>query len=420
MKSYDTHHQLFLNGNNRNVSSIKFGLFILFLYLTTSYFYLLPTGLPQFSDAIMALGMLIVFVALFMADGLRLTKTHFLSIAFAAWTFTINIVHYVFHSDVIFFLSSLYYVYNVGIFIFITILFRYAPQRAWYITYVAIAASVVIEIVYAYFFPNLENGRVQGSFHNPNQLAYWALFSACIMILLRSYSKFRWYDLAIFFGFAFIQSLAISKAGLIAFGILALSLPFMRTMPNSFRVFFFMISLVIGIFSINHMSDLVRIATQVENVSNVLNRLDNIGREADDSLQWRGYYRIAEYPEYVFIGAGEGGYERFQDTPQPVEIHSSIINIIFSYGIMGTIIFGLFLFSLIKNSPKYFIVVLFVMMLNGLTHQNMRFSHFWIVLGVAYGMRYCIPRKNEYIPNELILNQDQKSSNSMLPIKNMS
>ncbi len=381
---------------------IKFGLFILFAYLTTSYFYLFRTGLPQISDFIMAFGMLSVFGYYFIIGRLGFTQVHLLALTFALWTFFINIIHYMVYPDIQFFLSSLYYLYNVGIFIMISLLFRDAPNATLRTIYVATAIALIIEIVICHFYPNYENGRVQGTFHNPNQLGFWALFSACIMILLRSYSKFRWYDLAIFFGFALLQSLAISKAGLIAFGILALSLPFMRAMPNGYKVMFFMVGLVIGIFSIGHRADLGRVATQVEHINNVVNRLDNIGREADDTLQWRGYYRIFEYPAYVIVGAGEGAYERFEDTPQPVEIHSAIINIIFSYGLMGIAIFGTLLYMIVKYAPKHFIVILFVMVLNGLTHQNMRFSHFWIVFGVAYGIRYCSPKYKERNSSEMI------------------
>ncbi|MAE51797.1 MAG: hypothetical protein CMH27_08300 [Micavibrio sp.] len=381
---------------------VKFGLFILFAYLTTSYFYIFRTGLPQISDFIMAFGMLFVFGYFFIIGRLGFTQVHVWALAFAAWTFVINIIHYVVYPDIQFFLSSLYYLYNVGIFIMISLLFREAPNATLKTIFVATAIALVVEIVICHFYPNYENGRVQGTFHNPNQLGFWALFSACIMILLRSYSKFRWYDLAIFFGFAFLQSLAISKAGLIAFGILAISLPFMRAMPNSYRIMFFMTALVIGIFSINHMADLSRLATQVENINNVVSRLDNIGREADDTLQWRGYYRILEYPAHAIVGAGEGAYERFEDTPQPVEIHSSIINVIFSYGLMGMAIFGTLMYMIVKFAPKHFMVILFVMMLNGLTHQNMRFSHFWIVFGVAYGMRYCSSQYKERKSSEMM------------------
>lgn len=385
-----------MNQTQTKAGFIKFGLFTMFVYLVTSYFYLMPTGVPQISDFVLAFGIMIVFVGLFGANKFVLNQTHLLAIAFAAWAFAVNIIYYIFLGDTLLFLSSLYYIYNVAIFIFITLLFRYDPQTTLRTIYYAIVISAVVEIIYIQFFPNFENGRVQGSFHNPNQLAYWALFSSCILILLRSYSQLKWYDLIVFFGFALIQSLAVSKAGLIAFGILALALPFMRALSNTYRIAFFMIALTIGIFAIGHMSDLNRIATQIENVNNIIDRLDNIGKEADDTLQWRGYYRPIQHWHYIFIGAGEGAYERFDDTPQPVEIHSAILNVIFSYGILGTIIFFTFLYYLIKQSPSPFIIVLLVIILNGLTHQNMRFSHFWIVFGVAYGMRYTISQKQNY------------------------
>ena len=47
----------------------------------------------------------------------------------------------------------------------------------------------------------------------------------------------------------------------------------------------------------------------------------------------RAAEKILNYPEYFIYGAGEGNYERYY--PEPVnEIHSSFVNLFFSYGII--------------------------------------------------------------------------------------
>ncbi len=366
----------------------KAGLFVLFVYITTSYFYFFKTGIPQVSGYIMAVGIVFVLGAWLTTGRFRVTQGHFWGVMFALWTFLINIIHYVSYPEIQFFLSSLYYLYNVSIFIFISMLFRYAPNSAMKTMYAAVTISLVAQIFICIFYPNLENGRVQGSFHNPNQLAYWALFSASIMLLLRSGSRLKWYDLLIFAGFGLIQVFALSKAGLIAYGCLALGLPFLRIMPAAYRSASLLGVLFLAIVSIFHFAEVMDTARKVDNISNVISRIENIGGEADDSLMWRGYYRLVQYPEYMIIGAGEGGYDRFFDTPQPVEIHSTLANLLFSYGLMGVFLFFTFLYSIAIKAPRHFMLVIFAILLNGLSHQNMRFSHFWVVLGTAYGMAY--------------------------------
>ena len=52
-----------------------------------------------------------------------------------------------------------------------------------------------------------------------------------------------------------------------------------------------------------------------------------------DILRERAAEKILNYPEYFIYGAGEGNYERYY--PEPVnEIHSSFVNLFFSYGII--------------------------------------------------------------------------------------
>ena len=83
-------------------------------------------------------------------------------------------------------------------------------------------------------------------------------------------------------------------------------------------------------------------------INSVYSRIQGIGDDSDDSLEGRGYYRINEYPQYWLFGAGEGEYSRFRH--QRMEFHSTLGNIQVSYGIVGSLLFIIFMLAALKNN----------------------------------------------------------------------
>ena len=55
-------------------------------------------------------------------------------------------------------------------------------------------------------------------------------------------------------------------------------------------------------------------------------------------LSDRGMDRVALYPRYLLLGAGEGNFNRFLKAAQQNEIHCSFLNIWFSYGVIPTVL----------------------------------------------------------------------------------
>lgn len=124
------------------------------------------------------------------------------------------------------------------------------------------------------------------------------------------------------------------------------------------------------------------ISNMAENTA-LFNRTEKIGTESDDSLAGRGYDRIIEYPNYLLFGAGEGDFKRFALSHHKGELHSTVANILFSYGLIGFIIFV----SFFLNSKFYIKRVLFYMspiLLYGLSHNGIRSPLFWIALAISF------------------------------------
>src|SRR5262249_9548312 len=104
------------------------------------------------------------------------------------------------------------------------------------------------------------------------------------------------------------------------------------------------------------------------------------------SLEARGYMRMVENPQYLLLGAGEGGFDRFKGD-KPRELHSGLATLLFSYGPMGSLIFAALLYAVFSKQEKYFLVLLVLILLFGLVQQNIRFSMFWVFLAAVQGIK---------------------------------
>jgi hypothetical protein len=207
------------------------------------------------------------------------------------------------------------------------------------------------------------------------------------VIVLRTGKKLRLFDIFLLVCVGYIQTLSLSKAGIISTLLLFLSLPLSNTLPRHYTLLLLGAAIMVSAFALFSFSIVEQLESN-ERISRTISRLENIGQESDDSAAGRGYDRVLQNPGYLIIGAGEGGYDRFEGSRKGYELHSGLGTLLFSYGVMG---FGLFLLLLhavaARNNP-YILVLFGLVILFGVVHQNIRFTHFWVFLGVCEGMRH--------------------------------
>ena len=114
-------------------------------------------------------------------------------------------------------------------------------------------------------------------------------------------------------------------------------------------------------------------------------RISKLSRNPDDPLSlWkRGYGRLVEHPQYLAVGAGEGAFERLTNLKDK-EFHSSLGNILLSYGFVGLgLLFALF-YVVFRRSPAINLAYFGLIMLYGITHMGMRDTMLWIFLGLVF------------------------------------
>lgn len=352
------------------------------LYVLLSPVYIFSKGLPQPADYLLFFcGFPALFVTMIRHRG-GLSKVFLFGLLFAVLTMAINLIHFSFLQNDRLLKHSVYYIFNFSAFYYTLVMFRQSPEVINKLTYIAVAAAVVFQFIYAPLFGGIDVFRNTGSFNNPNQLAYWCILSTCILIILKRDQQFTLIDLTLFAMLFYLQSLSLSKAGLIVSAILVPTIIFLPNMPNLGKTLALIGVIGFIITQAIDPGDISRQLNQVDQLSAVADRINNIGSEADDSSSGRGYDRILKYPHYILYGAGEGAFYRFGIGAQ--EIHSGLGTLLFSYGITGFIFFLMFIYAVFYNVPKQYYLLLLVVFLFGIPHQNVRFTYFWIFLGIAH------------------------------------
>ena len=244
---------------------------------------------------------------------------------------------------------------------------------------IALRIAIVAQLIAVLIDPNF---RPLGTFQNPNQLAYWGVVLLSMYLVIRRNESF-WSDLPFLLIVTYCVIASLSRAGaaaaiimLMAWFWMILKTPFRRTVGV-----FVGILLAVGAVQTNYVTKFLRQSATAEDFQN-----RTAGRESNLAEE-RNYDRITEFYEYTIFGAGEGFYARFEPaTVTAIEIHSSFGTMLFSYGIVGLLLFCTFLYQVIRSLPLSLGMYLLPSLVYGVTHQGLRFSFFWVLVGVMIAL----------------------------------
>jgi hypothetical protein len=369
------------------VGSGNLGLYlatIWLVYVLISPIYVFPKGLPQPADFILLIGITTGLIASFIAFRGRVPAVYLVGMLFASMTFFINVVNYMFFPDTRLLLSSTYYPYNFLVFCFVVFLFSRDYTTVKKITYIGVIIAVVMQCLWATLLPDPGLRRMTGGFQNPNQLAYWSVLSAAMIFFLKRDEKFNKLDFVMFIVIAYIQSLALSKAGIISYTVMLLFIAFAQQTPKVMKIVMLIGACFLAIFLTFQAEKVLSLYMDLDAAERIVERMATIGKENDDSLEGRGYNRIWNNPHYLIFGAGEGAFERFRTWASSNELHSGLATIFFSYGVPGSICFASFILLILYRQPWQCWAVMFAVILFSASSQTIRFTHTWVVLGLVY------------------------------------
>lgn len=359
------------------------------VHLILTPFYVFESGNPQPADILMAVLVVCVLSGLFM----RLPRINDLYICigfFLLIVVNINLFWWTLYLDPFFLKSSLFYIYNAAIMVAVVAMYAAGdPDAVSRFTARGILLAAIVELIAAIALPDLRGSREVGTFNNPNQLGYWSLLTAACWLVVRDGRRLDWSDVALLAALGYLTTLSLSKAAMGGFGLLVLfaaGAQGLRGRLATGAIAVMLLTLPILIMEPKLLRDRTTDFFSDGTAALVVERLDSIGKQQDDSVAGRGYDRLWTYPGYLFFGAGEGAYERFEATGKDMELHSTWGTVLFCYGIAGLLALFSILWTAFRYAPWRHLLYFVPVALYGLTHQGLRFSLFWIFCGLVLGV----------------------------------
>lgn len=269
-------------------------------------------------------------------------------------------------------LAPAYYAFNA--LVFLAFLRTAAAFRARFVRLIVCGYIASLLIQLALLSTGYSAGvRATASFNNPNQLGYFALLVAAMIALVAGGGAARllpkWLAVVGLLAALWLAAVSLSKAAVVGVAVLCAML--VRARP----------ALAVGVtlagLSLSYVVDLEPVVTAVHQ------RIQLIGRDSDDSLEARGYNLLLEYPRYLILGAGEGAYYRFG---REAEIHSTVAVVLFCFGLPGTLILAALFYRAYKLGRWKLFQWVTPMLCYGLTHHGLRFTEFWLVVGLLIAL----------------------------------
>jgi hypothetical protein len=358
-------------------------LFAWFLFFLLNPFYLFESGLPQPSDWLMVVIFAYIFFTGLKPQGtmeVELVNRHrwfviYVTIVNSLWFFFIDQSQ---EKRFPTFLHSFFYIFNFLTLRSSLILSRAYKNKFLIYTSYAIGLGMMIQVGLSFLMGSTES-RNPLFFNNPNQLGYYALLSGSLLVYaVRTVKINMLFQLISYFSFFYLTLLSSSK-GALAGSVVLIALAVLNQGLLNFKQLI-ILSFAVGLGSYFIFQD--ELGSRLFDYS--YQRFEMIGESRDDSYEGRGYDRIVNNPEYMVLGAGEGGYYRFDTLLEAGEIHSSFGTIIFCYGVIGLFLFFRFLAYIFKGSSFFELLYFIPIFAYSITHQGLRDSLFWVFLGVVF------------------------------------
>jgi hypothetical protein len=344
-------------------------------------FYVFASGLPQPGDFLM---LLLLPLALYRWNG-RLTgvfaRPFRVLLLFTLWVVIVQyswatiLGNWGFHGKDTFLLFPVYYAFNALVMLVSLILYQRYGDAFLRLTAWSLLISVGVQVVGS-FFTHYNKFRDAVFFNNPNQLGYYSVLASCMIALLSRKLKLPLLITTLgLLGCLYLSLLSASRA---AAGGAAVVL--VVTLVANPKIVLAAVPLIAGLLLTGP------VARALESTEHRV-RVDQFPEYS--FLEERGWGRIYDNPEYVLLGAGEGGTSRFRDSIIGThEIHSSAGMLIFSYGLVGTALFLWFVFRVLQGARLGAAMMLAPIVAFTVAHHGLRDSMLWMVLGIFLTLKY--------------------------------
>ena len=363
-------------------------------YLLTSPYYLFPSGGLQISTAFLVLAITTAAISVLShKDRFKvireLTEQNRYLLIFVVLASLINIIYYCLFGDLKFITSSLYFIINFSA----ILMFLIVANDKKFLQTIKISLEInlflqltICAVGLSRYHPT-DTYRLMGTFNDPNQLAFYVflglLFIYIINILHKSKtSKIDWAAIAIGLTLIILSSSTGVLLGIAVFVIL-LGITKGKKFLERFKK---SVSIVIVAGGIIAGTGVVILSTYLDNIGinvPIISRIKNKTAESDgrNILEDRGLDTVVYYPEYLIYGSGEGDYSRFPKQKNGGnEIHSSLIALLFYYGIIPVVFLLKWLYDITRKLDWSIKIAFIAILIESFTLINYRQPLLWPLL----------------------------------------
>lgn len=348
------------------------------VYVILFPFYFLPSGGGQISDLF---GILLIFFSskriYANVKNIKFVKVLFL---FIVYTFLINTVWVLGIEKISLLKSSINYLYAFLLMNAVIIFFERKDLQKF--SYKVLLISLGLQFICYFVSTKTWGYRKVIFFNNPNQLALWGVTTLIIINVLAKQINIKKIDivnlLVTFFIVVSASKIAIFCA-VVFWGYWFVLKK--KTIFDKIAVF------VLILFSLYNIPKIMKL----EVINNVIQRIETDDL-SDDTLEGRGFDRLWNHKEFLLFGAGEGENKRF-NSQFDGELHSTLMSVLFSYGIIGFILYlthiKLVFMGVFKRES---LMLMFLLFTFSLVHMTLRIPFFWIAIATIYtkGKKYNI------------------------------
>jgi O-antigen ligase len=341
-------------------------------YFVLKIFYVYPSGKPQPADFFLVVVMAVSLIVLW--RKLPREPALYLSLGlFVGWVAVVNGTWFLLLDETGFVRSTLFYAYNAMILLFVIFAAAHDFARLQKFTMLACLLAITIQFIDVTVVGEMAYGsRTLGTFNDPNQLGYWALLAVACYAVIRGDKGGNLLDLAVLLAGFYIVYTGLSRSATTAMLVLGALVVWHTRWEHRGQI--------LGAGALILAASAVGTAL-FEPLRGLSKRLMNIDV---GEVGERGYERITEHPQYLIFGAGESAHWRFHE--RAIELHSSLGTIFFCYGLVGLILFSWVLLTVFRPAARAHQLYLVPPMLYGIANMGVRFSLFWVFLGLVFGV----------------------------------
>lgn len=345
-------------------------------------FYFQASGSLQIADILVLLSFAFCFAE--QGLGFKIRTIDFSITAFVFFVVAIDALYCAIMQDASFLLYSSYYVFNLMVIMLARSLFERSSGLLRAFMWVLFVDMLVQVASYLLGFGKWDSEtRFNGTFNDPNQMAYYMLTSLAVISVIRKRfgeKLFGLWDLVSLFCIIVSASTGM-MLGYVLLEVVKICVVFTGKGRIILAGFVFLSSLLVfsgglSVILSTAMGDTSSYQRIVEKLGKISFSISDV-TYSNSIIGDRCLDKVVMYPEYILFGAGEGVWTRFAGAI-PNECHSTFMGILFYYGVIPFCFLMKWIADNFRKADRASCLMVLAVMIEAFFLANQRQPLFWL------------------------------------------